>query len=103
MKVTEKTLQLASVLEILENKWAMLILYHLKEVGPQRFKDCQEAHPISSRTLTVCLKKLESAGLIIKQTFKEFPPRTEYSVTEKGLALTPALDEMAEWAKKYLG
>jgi len=96
------TENLAKVLDLIGDKWSMLILHHLKVNGPMRYKECQEADGISSRTLTLRLSELENAGLILKEEYKEYPPRTEYSITKKGLAITPALDVMAEWSKKFL-
>ena len=93
---------LTKALDLIGDKWSMLILHHLKQCGPMRYKECQEADGISSRTLTLRLTELENAGLILKKEYKEYPPRTEYTITEKGLAITPALDVMAEWSKKFL-
>jgi|SRR5882757_6318497 len=98
----DNTEDLAKVLNLIGDKWSMLILHHLKLNGPMRYKECQEADGISSRTLTLRLNTLEDAGLILKKEYKEYPPRTEYAITEKGLAITPALDVMAEWSKKFL-
>ena len=93
---------LAKALNLIGDKWSMLILHHLKHNGPMRYKDCQEADGISSRTLTLRLNQLENAGLILRKEYKEYPPRTEYTITKKGLAITPALDAMTEWSKKFL-
>jgi DNA-binding HxlR family transcriptional regulator len=98
----DNTEDLTKVLDLIGDKWSMLILHHLEANGPMRYKDCQEADGISSRTLTLRLSELENAGLIFKKVYNEYPPRTEYTITEKGLAITPALDAMAEWSKKFL-
>jgi DNA-binding HxlR family transcriptional regulator len=99
---TDDTESLTNALNLIGNKWSMRILRSLKQCGPMRFKECQAADGISSRTLTVRLNELESAGLITKKEYNEYPPRTEYTITEKGLAITPALDAITEWSKKYL-
>jgi DNA-binding HxlR family transcriptional regulator len=44
---------------------------------------------------------MESDGLVIREEFKEIPPRVEYSLTEKGLALLPILYQLEEWETKY--
>jgi DNA-binding HxlR family transcriptional regulator len=93
---------LAKALDLIGDKWSMLILHNLKLSGPMRFKECQEADGMSSRTLTLRLTALEEAGLVLKKEYNEYPPRTEYTITEKGLALIPALDAMADWSKKFL-
>lgn len=93
---------LEKVLNLIGDKWSMLILHNLKQNGPMRYKQCQEAEGMSTRTLTSRLNDLECAGLIVKKEYNEYPPRTEYTITEKGLGIAPALDAMAEWSKKFL-
>jgi DNA-binding PadR family transcriptional regulator len=44
------------------------------------------------------LKKLERLGLVSRRSFSESPPRVEYSLTPKGLALLPVLTEIAKSA-----
>lgn len=100
--IAERTQNLAKVMDLLGSKYSILLLHHLCENGPQRFKDCQEAHGISTRTLTMRLNELERAGLVERKEYREYPPRTEYSATEKGLSLMPALNGVAEWAGKHL-
>ncbi|WP_294205152.1 winged helix-turn-helix transcriptional regulator, partial [uncultured Chryseobacterium sp.] len=45
--------------------------------------------------------EMEADGLVIREEFKELPPRVEYSLTEKGLALLPILYLLEEWEQKY--
>ena len=98
----DDTENLTRALDPIGDKWSMLILHNLKLSGPMRFKECQEADGMSSRTLALRLSVLEKAGLIQKTEFNEYPPRTEYIITDKGAAITPALDTLAEWSKKFL-
>lgn len=93
---------LAKALDLIGDKWSMLILHNLEQNGPMRYKDCQKADGINSRTLTQRLGDLEKAGLIVKKEYNEYPPRTEYTITEKGRAITPAFDTIAAWSKKFL-
>jgi DNA-binding HxlR family transcriptional regulator len=53
------------------------------------------------KVLTDQLREMESDGLVIREEFKEIPPRVEYSLTEKGLALLPILYQLEEWETKY--
>lgn len=90
-----------TALKIIGDKWSVLILIGLFQ-NPQRFTDIASNCPgLSPRTLTQRLKMLEKAGLITKQSFKEFPPRTEYSITTKARELKSAIIELKKWAKKY--
>ena len=58
---------------------------------------------ISPRTLSLRLRALEEEGIVERQTFAEVPPRVEYALTEKGLALLPIIDGMREYGSRWLG
>lgn len=79
------------VLEILGNKWAILILRELF-VGNRRTHEFLEALPgISTKTLTARLRELERCGLVTRKVYPEVPPRVEYSLTEKGFEIQPVM------------
>lgn len=93
--------EMRNAFRILGDKWSALILIHLIN-KPCRFTDIENTlSGLNPRTLASKLKTLESEGLITKQEYKEFPPRTEYSATEKARELKPAMHELKKWAKKY--
>lgn len=86
---------------ILGAKWTPQLLYAMYH-GINRFCEMQkEVGGINPRTLSARLDELERAGIIQKATYAEVPPRVEYMLTEKGVALVPILEQMAEWSKKY--
>ena len=89
---------LDAAMSILEGKWKMVILCRMfREGRPLRFKELMKVEGISSRILTKQLKEMESDGLVIKRSFAEVPPRTEYSLTAKAESLIPILRSLAEW------
>jgi DNA-binding HxlR family transcriptional regulator len=97
----QEYLQFKRVLDILGDKWSALIIMCILD-QPRRFVDIQEfAAGISPRTLSQRLHMLEEFGLITRKEYKEFPPRTEYSVTDKARELKAAMSELKKWAKKY--
>jgi DNA-binding HxlR family transcriptional regulator len=52
----------------------------------RRYTELQKDIPhISQKMLTQTLKELEADGFVAKQIFPEVPPRTEYSLTPKGI------------------
>ncbi len=92
---------ISNALKILGDKWSVLILICLVD-QPTRFTDIEELLPkLNPRTLTTKLKKLEKEGLVSRQVFKQFPPRVEYSITNKALELRPVIKELKVWAKKH--
>lgn len=54
---------------------------------------------ITNMMLTQSLKELESRRIVERRQFMEIPPRVEYSLTENGKKLIPALKALAEWGK----
>ncbi len=44
------------------------------------------------------LKALERDGLVERRPFPVVPPRVEYTLTDAGLALQPALVALRDWA-----
>ncbi len=92
---------IASAMEIIGSKWTALILRDLFS-GPKRFCELEKSvGSINPRTLSQRLDDLESHGIITKRSFAEVPPRTEYTLTEKGTELFPVLQQMAAWGAKY--
>ncbi|MGB4759466.1 MAG: helix-turn-helix domain-containing protein [Candidatus Saccharimonadales bacterium] len=91
----------ATALEVLGNKWTALIIRDLA-AGCQRFCGLERSLAgISPRTLSQRLDDLEKFGIVTRKTYAEVPPRTEYSLTQKGQDLLPILRQMADWGEKY--
>lgn len=92
---------IASAMQIIGSKWTALILRDLFS-GPKRFCELEKSvGHINPRTLSQRLDDLETHGIINKQSFAEVPPRTEYTLTEKGHDLLPIIRQMAAWGKKH--
>ena len=49
--------------------------------------------------LTKCLRELEADGLIVRTQYNTIPPTVEYSLTERGMSLIPALESVYQWAE----
>lgn len=100
-KLEPKVGCIAGAMEIIGNKWTALILRDLAG-GAKRFSELQESvGTINPRTLSQRLDDLENRGIITKKSFNEVPPRTEYTLTQKGHDLVPVLKQMAAWGEKY--
>lgn len=92
----------ATTVQLIGNKWKLLILRNLIYNGTQRFGDFLKSIPaISKKVLTAALRALESDGLIEREVFAEVPPRVEYSLTPLGQSLKPVLDAMSDWGTEY--
>ena len=92
----------ATTVQLIGNKWKLLIIRNLVFNGTQRFGDFIKSIPaISKKVLTDNLRALEEDGLIAREVFAEVPPRVEYSLTELGKTLKPILDAMWNWGTDY--
>jgi len=88
--------------EVVCGKWTLLLIKELSE-GQTRFCELERAlEGISPRTLSLRLRALEEEGIVARSTFPEVPPRVEYSLTEKGLALIPLVDSMRAYGSRWL-
>ncbi|ADE68991.1 Putative HTH-type transcriptional regulator [Priestia megaterium DSM 319] len=62
----------------------------------------QEALPVSGRLLSERLKELEHEGIVIRTVIPETPVRIEYSLSDKGLALAPVIQEIQTWSSEWI-
>jgi DNA-binding HxlR family transcriptional regulator len=71
---------LEGVIDIVSKKWTLLIINSLGNHDKLRFNQLmKELDGVSPKTLSDTLKVLEKENLIKRDTFKEIPPRVEYS------------------------
>ena len=88
--------------DIVCGKWTLLLVRDLAE-GFSRFCELERSLAgISPRTLSLRLRALEEEGIVERQTFAEVPPRVEYSLTAKGLALIPIIEGMRDYGERWL-
>jgi DNA-binding HxlR family transcriptional regulator len=89
---------LAQTLSVIGEHWTLLIIRDAF-FGLRRFDEFHNSLGISRNVLNVRLKKLVTAGILEKS---DGPGHPEYRLTEKGLALQPALVAMTHWGDTYL-
>ncbi|MDE5548186.1 MAG: helix-turn-helix transcriptional regulator [Clostridia bacterium] len=94
----------ATTVQLIGNKWKLLILRNLIYNEKQRFTDFTKSiSGISKKVLTDNLRALEEDGLVEREVFAEVPPRVEYSLSTLGKSLKPILDAMWNWGNEYKG
>jgi len=72
--------------------------------GPLRFSEIAQSVPeLSDRLLSERMKELERRGMVRRRVISGPPLRVEYSLSEMGRALDPALSELERWANRWLG
>ena len=93
----------ARTLDLIGERWTILLLRDLLLHGPRRFQDFQASLPgIAPNTLSSRLKSMEDSGLVRRELYSERPPRLEYVLTDKGKSLGPIVKAMREWGTKNL-
>ncbi len=91
---------IAGTLQIVGDQWTLTIIRDLLR-GYTRFGDlAAAAGGITRSVLSERLKLLE--GIVERRLYSERPPRAHYHLTQKGLALGPALGALARWGTRYL-
>ncbi|MFC7819778.1 winged helix-turn-helix transcriptional regulator [Streptomyces sp. NPDC057367] len=87
--------------QLLGKRWTGLVVSVLT-AGPAYFTDLRRAIPgISERMLSNRLTELAAAELIVREVDEGPPLRVSYRLTAAGMALEPALKELAQWAKTH--
>lgn len=91
------------VVQMLQGKWKLQILYELCIKCPMRFGELKKVlKPITNTALTNALKDLEADELVQRIQYNEIPLRVEYSLTEKGRDLLPVFYAISQWGMKYI-
>ncbi len=86
------------------DKWSLLVLFLLNrsETGVLRFNEIRRfMTDCSQKMLSQTLKNLERSHLVHREVFPEVPPRVEYSLTDTGKSLMPALTALIAWGKEH--
>ena len=93
---------IARTLDIVGERWTILILRDLVTGGPRKFQDFERSlDGISPYTLSARLKRLEEAGIVERRFYEQHPPRAEYVLTEKGKELCPVLRTLFDWGQRH--
>jgi DNA-binding HxlR family transcriptional regulator len=92
----------ARTLDIIGERWSVLILRDLFLNGARRFQDFENSlSGISPNTLSARLKRLEESGIVERRFYEEHPPRAEYVLTAKGRELGPVMKALRAWGGRH--
>lgn len=88
--------------ETFGDKWTLLVIRDLMFKGKRYYGDFLASdEKISTNILADRLQKLEANGVVSKLPDPENGSKYIYSLTEKGIALLPALVEVTAWSVQY--
>ena len=90
---------ITSALDIVGDKWTVVIIKQMLLEGKKTFKDFSESdEAIASNILSSRLKMLEEYKMISKEKLPHNKKTNIYLLTEKGLGLTPTIVELTLWS-----
>lgn len=89
-------------LEMLGDRWSLLIVRDMMVRGLRTFKDFQQSgEGIATNVLSDRLHRLEAAGIIGAEADQMDGRRLHYRLTEKGIDLAPVLLELLIWGARH--
>jgi DNA-binding HxlR family transcriptional regulator len=89
-------------IEMLGDRWSLLIIRDMMLRGSQTYKEFLESHEkIATNMLADRLRKLEAYGIISTQRDPADGRKLIYRLTAKGIDLAPVLTEMVLWAAAH--
>ena len=96
------TCPLSEVLGLLRGAWAPNVIWQLSGEA-RRFGELRHDMPrISARVLSARLRELETRGLVTRRVLHTSPPSAEYTLTELGRELLPAINAIANVGRKLI-
>jgi len=92
-----------SALDIIGDKWTLVIIKNMILSNKQTFKDLHESHEaIATNILSSRLKMLEEFNIIKKNKLPNNKQKNIYTLTEKGLDLTTTIVDLMLWSDRNI-
>lgn len=93
---------LDAAMDVIGGKWKVLILWELKETT-RRFGELRRLVPgVTEKVLAAHLRELEADGIVRRTVHDQVPPRVEYALTPRGVALNEALAPLGDWGAAHV-
>ena len=95
---------IARTLEVLGDKWTMLVVRDLMWHGKHTFQELQNSEELMpANLLSQRLKRLMDWGLVRREAYQDRPVRYKYDLTDEGKSLEPLLLQIMGWGHVHLG
>jgi DNA-binding HxlR family transcriptional regulator len=91
---------IARALEAIGDRWTMLVIRDAF-MGVRRFEDLQTDLGIARNVLSDRLTRLVEDEILERRPYQAHPPRYEYVLTAKGMALWPVLVSLMKWGDRF--
>ncbi|MEV0980666.1 helix-turn-helix domain-containing protein [Streptomyces sp. NPDC049915] len=93
---------IARALEVVGERWTLLVIRDAF-FGVRRYNDFLVHLCIPRAVLAARLQALTEQGILYKRRYQQSPPRDEYVLTERGIALWPTLRSLGLWGREHYG
>src|ERR1700756_2339157 len=94
---------IAKALDVIGDRWTLLIIRELLIRGACRYTDLKYGLPrIATNLLADRIRELEAAGLIRREDAPPPIATTLFHLTDTGAELRPVLDAMFRWGLRYM-
>src|SRR5437868_11425304 len=88
----------AKALDVIGDRWSLLVVRELLIRGPSRYTDLRQGLPgIATNLLADRLRELETAGLVRREAARPPVATDLFSLTERGESLAPVLEALGRW------
>jgi len=93
----------AKALDVVGDRWTLLIARELLLQGPCRYTDLKNGLPgIATNLLSDRIRELEAAGLVRREEAAPPVATTLFHLTESGAQLEPVLGALGAWGIRYM-
>ena len=92
---------IARALELVGERWTLLILRNALFAGSTRYRDFQQALGIATNVLQDRLDGLVGEGIMERRPSSAQGSVSEYVLTEKGRDFAPALVALSQWGDRW--
>lgn len=89
-------------IDIIAKRWSPLIIKVLMAKALRFNEIAERLESVSDRMLSERLKDLEVENIVQRVVHCSTPVRVEYSLTEKGKALGPVIEEIERWSHEWI-
>src|SRR6201998_897121 len=93
----------AKALDVIGDRWTLLVIRELLLQGPCRYTDLRNGPPgIAPTLLAERLRELEAAGLVRREEAAPPVATTLFHLTEAGAGLEPVLEALGTWGVRHM-
>ncbi|WP_393971080.1 helix-turn-helix domain-containing protein [Oxyplasma meridianum] len=102
MGIDPNSCPIVSAIREIGGEWNFIIIRYLLENSMGFNEILRNAKGISSRTLSAVLKDLAGKGIVKREIISTQPFLVRYSITEKGNALRPIVNDLGNWGRIWI-